>query len=602
MQKKINLRIRSLFVLVVLSLVITGCPRPVDPVLPTLTTTAASSVTASSSTSGGNIVEEGGAPITDKGICWSTTTGPTIVNNPIKAGNGLGSFTVIFSGLNPGVTYFVRAYATNSAGTAYGNEVTFTTLTILSLITTTPVTNITSSTASSGGNISNDGGGAVSARGVCWGTTTNPTIANNKTPDGTGSGSFASSLTALTPGTKYYVRAYATNSAGTAYGSEISFTTLPNLPTVTTTTATAMTSTAATTGGNVTSDGGATVIARGVCWSTTTNPTITNNPISGGTGTGSFTSSITGLTAGTAYYVRAYATNSAGTAYGSQVSLTTINSYTVAVSSNPTAGGTTSGSGVFNSGSPLTVTAIANTGYIFTDWTESGTVVSTTSVYNFTIIGSRTLVANYTPGVIDADGNVYKTVTIGTQVWFAENLKTTKFSDGALIPLVTGNTAWSNLITPGFCWYNNNENTYKNTYGALYNWYAVNTKKLCPTGWHVPTDDEWTILTNYLGGLAVAGGKLKESGTIHWNSPNTSATNTYGFTALPGGFRITDGTFNSIGTSGYWWSSSEDIWTSNFNYAITSAYYLYMYYSSSDAYGTHGSMRSGFSVRCLRNF
>ena len=122
--------------------------------------------------------------------------------------------------------------------------------------------------------------------------------------------------------------------------------------------------------------------------------------------------------------------------------------------------------------------------------------------------------------VQDIDGNNYLTVTIGTQIWMAENLRTTKYNDGTAIPLVTDNTTWANLTTPAYCWYNNDAKTNGSTYGALYNWYSVNTKKLCPTGWHVPNDTEWTTLTTYLGGTAVAGGKLKETGTAHWYSPN----------------------------------------------------------------------------------
>ena len=154
----------------------------------------------------------------------------------------------------------------------------------------------------------------------------------------------------------------------------------------------------------------------------------------------------------------------------------------------------------------------------------------------------------------DIDGNVYHTITIGTQVWMVENLKTTKYNDGTAIPLVTDNAAWRNLTTPGYCWYINNS-IYKNTpYGALYNWYAVNTGKLAPTGWHVPTDSEWTVLINYLGGNSVAGGKLKDS--TYWTSTNTCATNTTGFSAIPSGFRNYDGTFNNMGDYGYWWGAS----------------------------------------------
>jgi len=137
----------------------------------------------------------------------------------------------------------------------------------------------------------------------------------------------------------------------------------------------------------------------------------------------------------------------------------------------------------------------------------------------------------------DIDGNVYNTITIGTQIWMKENLKTTKYNDGSSIPLVTDNTAWINLSTPGYCWYNNDAATYKSAYGAMYNWYTVNTGKICPPNWHVPTDTQWETLITYLGGKIIAGGKMKETGTAHWTSPNIGATNETGFTALPGGYR-----------------------------------------------------------------
>ncbi len=155
--------------------------------------------------------------------------------------------------------------------------------------------------------------------------------------------------------------------------------------------------------------------------------------------------------------------------------------------------------------------------------------------------------------VTDIDGNVYHTVTIGTQVWLVENLKTTRYNDGTSIPLVTDSAAWSNADTSAYCWYNN-DIANKNTYGALYNWFTVNTGKLAIAGWHIPTDAEWTTLTDYLGGESIAGGKLKETGTTHWRSPNAGATNESGFTALPGGHRDVNGTFSAMGDDGFWWS------------------------------------------------
>jgi uncharacterized protein (TIGR02145 family) len=197
--------------------------------------------------------------------------------------------------------------------------------------------------------------------------------------------------------------------------------------------------------------------------------------------------------------------------------------------------------------------------------------------------------------VKDVDGNVYSTTEIGNQIWMAENLKTTHYKDGTAITLVSNNGDWFKLSTPGYCWYNNDEATYKNSYGALYNGYVVTTEKLCPTGWHVPTDAEWTTLTTYLGGESVAGGKLKETGLIHWRSPNTGATNEIDFTALPGGGRSgSTGSFDYIRDYGYWWSSTEYasiyLWSRKMNYDDISV-------SRSNNQGKN----MGFSVRCIKN-
>ena len=292
-------------------------------VAPTVTTTAVSSVTSNSAQSGGNVNSDGGAAISSRGVCWSTSANPTTGGSKTSDGTGTGSFTSNITGLNPGTTYHVRAYATNSAGTAYGSELTFMTSSVAPTVTTTAVSSVTSTSAQSGGNVNSDGGAAISSRGVCWSTSANPTTGGSKTSDGTGTGSFTSNITGLNPGTTYHVRAYATNSAGTAYGSELTFMTSSVAPTVTTTAVSSVTSNSAQSGGNVNSDGGAAISSRGVCWSTSANSTTGDNKTSDGTGTGSFTSNITGLNPGTTYHVRAYATNSAGTAYGSELTFMT---------------------------------------------------------------------------------------------------------------------------------------------------------------------------------------------------------------------------------------------------------------------------------------
>jgi uncharacterized protein (TIGR02145 family) len=299
----------------------------------------------------------------------------------------------------------------------------------------------------------------------------------------------------------------------------------PSLPTISTTAVTSILQSTAVSGGNITSDGGSSVTAKGVCWNTSPDPAISDNKTNEGSGFGSFVSNITGLTTNTTYYLRAYSTNNIGTSYGNQVSFTT--------------------------SAPFTVT--------------------------------------------DVDGNVYNTVTIGTQVWMAENLKTIKYNDGTNIPLVP--VAWAGLNTPAYCWQNNDEGTNKAIYGAIYNWYTVNTGKLCPTGWHVPSDAEWTVLTTLLGGESTAGGKLKETGTAHWTNPNTGATNETGFTALAGGSRTGEsgyGTgFSGTGNNGLWWSatiiSGSTVWRrflTNSN-IVVSRDFSYKF--------------DGLSVRCLKD-
>ncbi|MDD3892495.1 MAG: fibrobacter succinogenes major paralogous domain-containing protein [Bacteroidales bacterium] len=401
-------------------------------------------------------------------------------------------------------------------------------------LSTKDVTGITQTAAISGGAITSDGGATVTARGVCWSTDPVPTISDNKTADGTGEGSFVSNISELSPETTYYVRAYATNSIGTGYGSVISFTTQDNSPPKLLTTAVSnITNTTAASGGNIIFDGGATVTARGVCWSTDPVPTISDNKTTDGAGEGEFSSSLSGLSPETTYYVRAYATNSIGTGYG------------------------------------IAVTFRTPTG-IFTD--------------------SR-------------DDNVYQFVNIGNQFWMVENLK--------YLPNVDSSSTGSET-TPHY--YVNGYNgtivteakataNYK-TYGVLYNWAAAmsgatssetnpsGVQGVCPTGWHIPSDAEWTELTDFLGGEEVAGGKLKETGTTHWYRPNTGATNETGFTALPGGFRDYWG-LSGIGFVGRWWSATEE--------DASNVRYRYAFHEGSNFNTYYTRKTEGNSVRCVRD-
>ncbi len=497
---------------------------------PTLSTATATSLTQTTAVTGGNVTADGGGTVTARGVCFATTSNPTTTNTTVAGGTGTGVFVSNLTGLLPATTYYVRAYAINSAGTAYGNEISFTTTAITEpVLTTAAATLITLTTATTGGNISSAGGGTVTARGVCYAITTNPTTSNFITSNGSGTGAFTSPLTGLLPGTKYYVRAYATNSAGTAYGNEISFTTGSAVsPTLTTTTVSSINLTTAVSGGNITSDGGGTVTLSGICWSTSANPTVSDSKTTDGTVSGSFGSTMTGLSEATTYYVRAYATNGAGTGYGNQL--------------------------VFNT------------------------------------------------RLSDVEGNTYSIVNIGTQVWMAENLKTTTLNNSTPIENITDNTAWAALATPAYCWYNNDEATNKPLYGALYNWFTINTGNLCPSGWHVPTDSEYGTLEIYLGvpadsisfwgwrGLGV-GTKLKS--TAGW-AAGQDGTNTSGFTALPGGYRFAGtGTFNDLGNLTYWWTAT--------SIDATRAWYRRIDGSSTSVYHAGTEERGGKYVRCIKN-
>lgn len=303
-----------------------GCQKEEEKIKPIISTTQITDITANSVISGGKISNDGGTPVTTRGIVWDTSPNATTAL-PTKTidGSGVGTFTSKIIGLLPLTKYFIRSYATNSIGTSYGDELTFTTLANLPSVTTNLTTNLTSSSILSGGTIINDGGATITARGVVWGTSSSPTTSlTTKTVDGSGVGAFESTINGLTFATKYYIRAYATNSIGTSYGNELTFTTLPIIPTLTTTPVTNLTSVSASSGGTISSDGGAPVTSRGIVWDNKTNPTIQLvTKTSDGSGVGNFISELRGLNPSTTYYVRAYATNSAGTSYGNELTFMT---------------------------------------------------------------------------------------------------------------------------------------------------------------------------------------------------------------------------------------------------------------------------------------
>jgi uncharacterized protein (TIGR02145 family) len=195
--------------------------------------------------------------------------------------------------------------------------------------------------------------------------------------------------------------------------------------------------------------------------------------------------------------------------------------------------------------------------------------------------------------VSDVEGNIYKTVKIGTQVWMAENLRTAKYNDGTDITLTTGSAQWNNLSNAGYCWYDNDEPSFKELYGGLYNGYVVVTGKVCPDGWHIPGKQEWTVLREFLGDSLKAGGKMKEAGTINWQSPNKGADNSSGFTAVAAGIRYFEGPFSSNQSYTSMWSATE---TSQGELWCTS-----LYFADTNLSLNYRSKKYGFSVRCIKD-
>lgn len=195
--------------------------------------------------------------------------------------------------------------------------------------------------------------------------------------------------------------------------------------------------------------------------------------------------------------------------------------------------------------------------------------------------------------VSDIEGNIYKTVKIGSQIWMTENLRTTRYNDGTEIPKITEATAWGNLTSDGYCWYNNDESKYLYPYGALYNGYTVNSGRLCPSGWHVPQIEEWQILREFTGDSTKGGGKLKEVGFDHWIAPNKGADNSSGFTAIPAGIRYFEGTFASVLYFTGIWSSTET--------GALDQWYMSLYYGDATFTINRIDKNHGFSVRCLKD-
>lgn len=591
--------------------------------LPIVNTKEVTNITATSAECGGNVTDDGGTTITARGVCWGTSHNPTTNNSHTNDDQGLGVFVSSITGLETNVTYFVRAYATNSKGISYGEERSFTTQEGLAAISTNSVTNITSTSAMSGGNITDDGGFSITARGVCWGTMQNPTTTNNHTNDGSGLGEFSSSITGLELNVTYYVRAYATNSKGTTYGQERGFTTKDGLAIITTTTISNITTNSAVSGGNITDDGGYDITERGVCWSILQNPTINDYHTNDGSGNGMFTSSLTELYSNTRYFVRAYATNSVGTSYGNEVGFTTsqIPNYTISVSSNPNNAGSATGGGVFQQGQSCTVTATANDNYDFLCWTENGNQVSSDINYSFIVTGDRLLVAEFGFNPIPPEGAINGVFSVSDTklVWFSRgNLQRL---DSDLNQWVFAENQWDYL--------GNNGQGNSGLTDVDRDLFIFGTTPSSMEQWRVLTSDEWLYLldarstnsgiryakanVNNVNGLIILPDNWDENhyllnytniSDISFNSNIISSSiwvdclEVYGAVFLPaaGYCEANNGISVSYeGVKGYYWSLSTNSSTRYYYYCCTfDDNYIYSSYPES-------SDRNRMSIRMIKD-
>lgn len=479
--------------------------------------------------------------------------------------------------------------------------------------------------------VSNPGSISLQQHGHCWDTAANPDINGNHSSLGplANPGKFSETINILNPGTKYYIRPYVSYTYGILYGQQVMATTLQSvLPTVTTLTITNIKFNAAKVSVNISSDGGSEVTKRGICWNTNGNPTLESciGFTVDGTGAGSFIASMVNLSESTAYYVASYATNKKGIAYSEtkQVSTFQLQLPTVAtlnVSNVDTTSATCGGNSIFDgngnvsvrgvcwntNGNPTLENSIGFTadGSGTAAFTSNLTGLNNLTTYYVTAYATNEKGTYYSDDVkqfsthipcgtnVPHGGKNYQSVQIGTQCWFKDNLNIGTRINGS-------QNQTDNGITEKYCYDNDTNNC--NTYGGLYQWNELmqyvttqGTKGLCPAGWHIPSKPEWTVLITFLEGETLAGGKMKEAGIVHWSSPNTGATNSSGFTALPGGFRSIDFPFANLWLSGLFWSSSL--------YSSDRAWNIYLFYNFEGINWATGYLGpdDGYSARCIQD-
>ena len=609
---------------------------------PVVTTADVTSITATTATGNGTITNDNGLTITARGVCYTSTAAtPTITDTKTTETGTVGTFTSALINLTATTTYNVRAYATTASGTFYGNQVSFATTNFDNpVVTTAAVTTITTTTATAGGSITNNNGRAITARGVCWSTVTTPTLPGSNTVVAGTTGSFTSALSGLTDATLYYVRAYATTSAGTTYGTQVTFTT--QSVAVATTAMSSITNTTASSGGSVTNDSGVTILARGVCYNTATAPTI-NNPKTTAAATSTYTSALSGLTQNTTYYVRAYVTTNSGTVYGGEVPFTTLTNPTL-VTATPTNITTTTASsgGTINNSNGWTISA-RGVVYSTTDLptvanpktTDSGNPYAsslsgltkntpyyvrayTTMNTNETFYGNQvtfTTANNPSPvgGNAVCDGNTITAVndmpiSANNKIWMDRNLGASRAAQssndfqayGCLYQWGRGNDGhasinWTsgtagtvvNGPTPN---QSAGDNPGNNLFVTSSDWRSSLNNNLwqaatpinnpCNAGYRVPTEPEFRAeVTSY-----------------NINSGNTAFSNgpVGGFKFVVAGYRDwSTGNLGGMGTRGYLFTST----TTNANVNIFFLDNTNAGYASIDV----NARGHGFSVRCIKN-
>lgn len=476
---------------------------------------------------------------------------------------------------------------------------------------TSEITSFSSIEISVRTSIVSDGGTDIFQKGICISNHKNPTLADSKSNDGAGNEDYESKIIGFSE--TVYIRSYAVNGAGAGYGNELSV----SYAEVVISEFGDITGTSAFFRANVNSD--SQILSRGICWSTSSVPTIDDNRTEKGTGPGIFECTITGLIPGTTYYVRAYASNASGIFYSGEFSLTTKDFPTLTTKEikNASTFIPVSGGDIINNGGAVilhagvcwstdpspTIDNPKTDDYVpYTSFNSdlSGLQPGTTyyiRAFATTLVGTgygnERVITMPAAAVYDIDNNPYSSVTIGTQVWTVENLRTTRYENGDAITNVTDQAEWRNLTSGAWTYYAGDPQ-FENPYGLLYNWFAVSDpRNICPVGWHVPGDEEWGILTDFLGGDSVAGGKLKEEGSVHWFTPNPGATNSSGFTALPGGSQSAEFSQHLIGNNGIFWSDTPYDNAQAYGYSLTDYEVKIRRFTYLNQFG--------FSVRCLKD-